>query len=387
MLALCLWSSGAPSVLYPSYAAEWNLSPVVVTSVFGAYPVALLLSLLVVGGLSDVIGRRRTMIAGILLIAVSAIAFSLADGVALLYVGRALQGVGTALALGAASASLVDNNVSSNPRLPSSLTTASTATGLTLSLLLSGALAQYAPLPLQLSFWVLAAVAIVAVGLLLATPEDRSADRPRWRPTVPAIPRGLRRAFASSTLAVSVAYGSGALVLSIGASMARELTGTTDLLVVGGVLAVSAITIGLTAIAIQRVHAHVAIIAGAVVSIVGLALMEWTAASGSLALFVVWCVVGGVGYSLAFSGGLSLVGRTAPTEHRGSMISAVYLLSYLVQAIVALAAGAFATALGLSLAIDIVAPLVAAVCVAAATVTIVDLAARRRVAQEATAAA
>ncbi|WKK71031.1 MFS transporter [Rathayibacter oskolensis] len=78
-------------MLYPSYAREWDLSPVVVTTVFGAYPVVLLLALLVVGDLSDVIGRRRTMLIGIGLISVSAIAFSLADGVALLYVGRALQ--------------------------------------------------------------------------------------------------------------------------------------------------------------------------------------------------------------------------------------------------------------------------------------------------------
>ena len=35
VLALCLWASGAPSTLYPSYAAEWDLSPVVTTSIFG----------------------------------------------------------------------------------------------------------------------------------------------------------------------------------------------------------------------------------------------------------------------------------------------------------------------------------------------------------------
>lgn len=33
VLALCLWASGAPSVLYPSYATEWHLPAVVITSV------------------------------------------------------------------------------------------------------------------------------------------------------------------------------------------------------------------------------------------------------------------------------------------------------------------------------------------------------------------
>ncbi|MCJ1689110.1 MFS transporter [Rathayibacter sp. VKM Ac-2927] len=379
VLALCLWSSGAPSVLYPSYVQEWGLSPVVITSVFGAYPVALLLALLLIGGLSDVIGRRRTMLLGIALIAVSAVVFSLADGVALLYVGRAMQGVGTALALSAASASLVDDNVSANPRLPSSLTTVSTAAGLTLSLLLSGALAQYAPLPLQLSYWVLALVGAVTLVLLALGRDDRPVAGARWRPHLPSVPVGLRRAYAGATLAVSVAYAVGALVLSLGAQMARELTGTTDLLVIGSVLALSSIVIGLTALAIQRVHAHLAIIVGAVVAIAGLALMEWTAASGSLVLFVAFMIVGGVGYSLSFSGGLALVGQAAPAEHRGSMISAVYLLSYLVQAITAVAAGAVATALGLEAAIDLVAPAVAVLALASGVVAVVDL--RRRLAE------
>ncbi|KQQ04115.1 MULTISPECIES: MFS transporter [unclassified Rathayibacter] len=377
VLALCLWSSGSPSVLYPSYAREWDLSPVVITTVFGAYPLVLLLALLVVGDLSDVIGRRRTMLLGIALISVSAVAFSFADGIALLYVGRALQGLGTALALGAASASLVDNNVSGNPRVPSSLTTVSTATGLTLSLLLSGALAQYAPLPLQLSFWVLAVVGIATLALLAVTRDDRPAGARRWRPRLPHVPSGLRRAYASATLAVTVAYAVGALVLSLGAQMVRELTGTTDLLVTGSVLALSAIVIGSTALAIQRVPAHTAIVIGAVVAIVSLGLLEWTAASGSLPLFFAFAVVSGIGYSLSFSGGLALVGRAAPAEHRGSMISAVYLLSYLGQAVTAVVAGALATALGLEASIDLVAPAVAVVCVAAGVVALVDLRSRR----------
>ncbi|WKK71030.1 MFS transporter [Rathayibacter oskolensis] len=226
--------------------------------------------------------------------------------------------------------------------MPSSLTTVSTAAGLTLSLLLSGALAQYAPL-LQLSFWVLAAVGLATLLLLAASRDDRPDGARRWRLRLPHVPSGLRMAYASATLAVTVAYAVGALVLSLGAEMVRELTGTTDLLVTGSVLALSALVIGATALAIQRVHAHVAIIAGALIAIVSLGLLEWTAASGSLPLFFAFAAVSGIGYSLSFSGGLALVGRVAPVEHRGSMISAVYLLSYLGQALTAITAGALAT--------------------------------------------
>src|ERR1700743_3593816 len=174
VLALCLWASAAASVLYPIYAAHWHLSSVVVTSVFGTYPVALLLVLLFFGGVSDYVGRRRTMLFGILLIAVSAVLFAVAPNVGWLFAARALQGIGTGFAIGAASAKLVENNISANPRFPSSLTTASTAPGLTLALRLSGVLAPLAPLPLVLSFVLLLAIAIFAFVFVFLTPDDRA---------------------------------------------------------------------------------------------------------------------------------------------------------------------------------------------------------------------
>ncbi|WP_382309720.1 MFS transporter [Herbiconiux sp. UC225_62] len=379
VLALCLWASGAPSVLYPVYAAEWHLPAVVTTSVFGTYPLALLIVLLFFGGLSDSIGRRRAMLLGIGLIAVAALAFAFAPNVGWLYLGRVLQGVGTGFALGAASAALVENNTSSNPRIASTLTTASTATGLTLVLLVSGVLAQYAPLPLFLSFavlFVLAGVAFLAVWL---TPSDTEGlGRPTWRPKPLRLPRGILLAFIAATTSVSLAYSVGAIFLSLGSQMARDFTGTTNLLVVGALLGISSIAIGVTALLLGRVPAHITIIVGGVVSLAGLGLMAGAAASGSIALFLAWCVVGGVGYSFAFTGGLGLVNRAAPAHHRGATLSMLYLFSYLLQAITAIGAGALATALGLGPAVDLLAPLVAVLALGAVTLSAVDLAVGRR---------
>ena len=380
VLALCLWASAAASVLYPSYEAEWKLSSVVVTSVFGTYPVALLLVLLFFGGVSDFAGRRRTMLFGIALIAASAVLFALAPNVGWLFAARALQGFGTGFAIGAASARLVENNISANPRFASSMTTASTATGLTLALLLSGVLAQLAPLPLVLSFVVLFALAAFAFVFVALTPDDRpAASSERWRPQRLHLASGTVRPFIVATLSVSVAYSVGALFLSLGASMARQLTHTSNLVVIGATLALSSFAIGVTALVIQRVHAHLAIVVGGVVSIGGLAIMAATASSGSLGLLLLWGAVGGIGYSLAFTGGLSLLARTTPNEHRGATLSLLYLFSYLLQAATAIGAGAIATAVGLGPAIGLVAPVVGILSLAAIVLSVVDLAARRRV--------
>jgi MFS family permease len=379
VLALGLWASGAPSVLYPIYAEKWHLPSVVITSVFGTYPLALLIVLLVFGGISDVIGRRRSMLLGVALIGVAAAVFALAPNVFWLYAGRLLQGVGTGFAIGAASAALVENNVSSNPRFASSMVTVSTATGLTLALVLSGILAQIAPLPLVLSYAVLFVLSAVAVVALALTPDDRKpASGVRWRPQRLHLPTGMVRAFIASALSVSVSYSVGAIFLSLGAEMARQLTGTTNLIVVGGILAVSSFFIGLTALFLQKIHAHLSIAIGGVISLAGLGLMAATAASGSIALFLAWCIVGGAGYSFAFTGGLGLVSRTAPVEHRGATLSLVYLFAYVLQALVAIGAGALATAIGLGQAVDVAAPVVGLLCLAAIVVSGLDFFARRR---------
>lgn len=381
VLALCLWASAAASVLYPTYEAEWHLPSVVVTSVFGTYPVALLIVLLFFGGVSDYIGRRRTMLIGIALIAGSAVLFAVAPSVGWLFAARALQGVGTGFAIGAASAKLVENNISSNPRFPSSLATASTATGLTLALVLSGLLAQFAPLPLVLSFILLFVIAAVSFTLVALSPDDRAGLRTdRWRPAPVHVARGTVRPFIVATLSVAVAYTVGAMFLSLGSSMAAQLTHTTNLAVIGATLAISSLFIGGTALLIQRMHAHLAVILGGVISILGLGVMAATAASGSLGLLITWAVVGGIGYSFAFTGGLALLNRTAAPEHRGATLSLLYLFSYLLQAIASIGTGALATALGLGLAIGIVAPIVAVLCVAAVVLALVDFGARRRTA-------
>ena len=175
-----------------------------------------------------------------------------------------------------------------------------------------------------------------------------------------------------ATISVSIAYSVGAIFLSLGSSMARDLTGTTDLLVIGILLGSSSLSIGITALFLSRVGAHAAIVVGAGLSLLGLVFMVAASATGSLAFLLAWCLIGGVGYSFAFTGGLSLVSRVAPSHHRGATLSLLYLYSYLAQALTAVGAGALATNLGLSTAVEIAAPVLATMCAAAIALVVVE---------------
>ncbi|SEE76085.1 Predicted arabinose efflux permease, MFS family [Arthrobacter alpinus] len=363
VLALVLWSSGAPSTLYPSYAEKWDLAPVVMTSVFATYPLALIVVLPLFGNLSDLYGRRLVMIGGVTLIALSTLLFAFAPNVGFLFAGRALQGIGSGLAMGAATVSLIENNPRISPRFASTTATVATAMGLTLALFVSGLMAQYAPLPLTLSYIVLLVLAIAATAVLLMTPGDRPEVRLRWRPQSPKVPHGIRMSFLIATLSVALAYSMGAIFLSLGAHMIDQFAQTDNRAVVGSLLASSSVAICLTALLAVRVPARTQVWAGAVLTVVSLALMVGASTFGSSALFLSWCLVGGSAYSLAFTGGLGLINSVSPARHRGATLSLLYLIAYVFQAATAIGAGALATSGTLGTAVVAAAATLAGLCI------------------------
>src|SRR5207248_3538921 len=108
VLGALLFASSVPSPLYVVYQREWGFSAITLTSVFAVYALALLGALLVVGSISDHVGRRPTLLAALAVEIVAMLAFAGASGVRWLLVARILQGVATGTALGAISAALLD---------------------------------------------------------------------------------------------------------------------------------------------------------------------------------------------------------------------------------------------------------------------------------------
>ncbi|GAA3551524.1 MFS transporter [Microlunatus spumicola] len=369
--ALALWTSGAPSVSYPLYAAEWHLTPTTTNAIFAVYPIVLVVVLVVLGDLSDHIGRRASIVLGLVAVLVGVVLFAVAPSVAWVFVGRAFMGLGVGLSLSPASAAMVDFSAPGQVARAGSITTAATAVGLALATLVGGALVQYAPYPLHLDYWVLAVVVAGVLALAWFLPAHVAPEDPRpWRLRGLTVPPGLRGTFATAVLAVSAAYALGSVVLAMGAQIARQLVGSTNVLVTGGLLSVSAVVIGVVAIVSRRVPARWLITSGAVASVVGLGLLTLAATAHSLPLFFGGMVLGGAGYSFNFLGGLTLVNAHAPATHRAGMLSSVLVVAYLVQGASALLLGAVATSAGLRAALDVGTPAIGLVCVAAVVLVV-----------------
>jgi MFS family permease len=232
---------------------------------------------------------------------------------------------------------------------------------LALATLIGGGLIQYAPFPTRLNFWVLffvlAAIFVAAWFLPRHAPGKTSARR---RPRVLAIPRGIRKSFAVSVIAVTSAYALGPMMLSLGAQTAHDLIGSNNVLVSSAAIALFASVWGVTGILGKRLPSRAAIMLGGAASTIGMGLLALAAARHALPLFLAATASAGVGYSLLFLGGLNLISASAPEHHRGGTLSAVYLVAYLMMGIIALLLGAAATAWGLEIAIDLGAGSIAA---------------------------
>jgi len=210
---------------------------------------------------------------------------------------------------------------------------------------------------------------IVAVGALaLFLPRVRDAQAGPWRPSLPRVPAGLRRAFVAGALAVSAAYAVGSVFLALCAQVAADLLRSSNALLNGTVIAISAIAIGGVAVLTRRVPPRVALGIGPAAILFGMGSLVLAGIAHSMPLFVVSSVFTGGGYSLMYAGGLGIITATAQVHHRAAVISAAFTVGYLVQAVVALVLGAIATDTGLLVAIELAAVIVMALAVAAALV-------------------
>ncbi len=108
-------AASAPSPLYVVYQQEWGFSATTLTVVFAVYVVGLLASLLVLGALSDHVGRRPVLAMAIALEAVALVLFITAGDITLLLLARVIQGIATGAAMTTLGATLVDLNPPHSP--------------------------------------------------------------------------------------------------------------------------------------------------------------------------------------------------------------------------------------------------------------------------------
>jgi MFS family permease len=372
--ALFVLIAGAnlPTPLYAVYRERFGFSATVLTLVFTTYAFVLVAALIVGGQLSDRIGRRRVIAAGLAVAAVALGVFAAAQSTAWLFAGRALQGLAAGTVSGAAVAALVELEPNDDGARAALVATLAQAGGTATGPLVAGALAEWAPAPRQLSYllWLglTAAIALAVLGI-----REPARTSGRWRLQRPSVPPEIRRPFARASVTAAASWAVAALFVSVVPSYAARLLDSDDLALLGAIAATMLFTSCAGQVLTLRARAapEVAQPAGLALLVAGLVALVGAFPTHSLALMLAASVLTGTGHGVAFLGAQSHANELAPPERRGEVTAAFLATIYFGVAISVIGVGFVSDASSLDTA-------VAAFSVAIAAVSLLSISAHTR---------
>jgi len=332
-----MFAASAPSPLYVVYEARWHFSAITLTSIFGVYALALLLTLLTVGGLSDFIGRKPVLLAGFALLAASMVVFARADGVGWLYLARVLQGLAAGSTLGALSAGIIDFAGPARQRFAGLVNSLVPALGLALGALGAGGLVQFAPAPTVLVFVVLGVLFAMVLVAVAAGPETGRRRDGALRSLTPRM--GVPRRLFRTRPALFATWAQVGLTLSLTTTLAAARFGLTDrfldALVVGVVCgSASVATVVMRNASPQRgtVLGCAALVTGTAITLVSL-VGPWTIA------FYVGATATGLGLGSTMGAAMRSLSALPAHSERGEFFASVYVVGYLAFSVPAIVAG------------------------------------------------
>ncbi|RPE45412.1 putative MFS family arabinose efflux permease [Streptomyces sp. Ag109_O5-1] len=333
-----LAASSAPTPLYATYQAEWGFTPITTTVVFGVYAIAVLSGLLVLGKLSDHVGRRPVLITAIAAQAAAMVMFSTAGGVGELLAARVVQGLSTGAALGAVGAAMMDINRSRGTVANAFAPGLGTATGA----LLSGLVVQYLPAPthtIYLGLLGVFAVQAVALALIDETVTKQPGALASLVPEI-RLPRPVRGAALAAAPVVFAVWALAGFYGSLGPALVRALVGSTSAVYGGLGLFVLAFVSAASVLALRKAAATTVMYTGIGALVAGVALTLVAVATSTPALFFVGTAVAGVGFGSGFQGGIrTVLPLTRPHESSG-VLSLLFVVAYLGMGVPSVVAGA-----------------------------------------------
>jgi MFS family permease len=316
--------------LYRLYRDTFGFSQLTLTLVYSAYVLGNLGALLLLGRLSDQIGRRAVNLAALALAALATLLFLVASSVAWLFAGRIASGLAIGLAASAATAWLAE--LTPDKRRATVYTTAGNFAGLALGALAAGLLAAYLPWPLRLSYAIYLGVLCVVGFAVARAPETvprpaKSAAQLALRPRL-GVPRELLGTFvapaaiAFATFAVIGYYA--ALIPSLMAQALQQRSPAAG----GAVMALLASLGAAAGVLTRSLSSRTAMLVGSALLLPGLALLPSAEGLHSFTLLLCGTLITGPATMLGYRGSLQVINEIAPAERRGEIIASYILFMY-----------------------------------------------------------
>ena len=315
--------TNVPTPLLLVYRDTLDLGPDVLTAAFGVYAAGLVPALFLAGPLSDRLGRRKVVLPLIVLAAMtSLLLITAASSVPLLFVGRFLQGAVSGGVFSVGSAWVAELSAIAGAGAAGRRTAVAMTGGFSLGPLVSGLLAQYAPLPTTLPY--LVHVVLIACGVVVARTLPETVDVRRIRPDVrgPLVLPADRRTLLTVLLPMSVCVYAFPSVVISAVPLLVETSAPPVLLT--GILAGLTLGAGALAAPLQRRVGRWTAALGVSLGSAGYSVAILGASTASPPLLLVAALLLGSGSGLVLAAGLGLTARLSQPERRGAL-SATFL--------------------------------------------------------------
>ncbi|WP_376703956.1 MFS transporter [Mesorhizobium sp. ISC25] len=346
MIAALFAGSTALTPLYIIYKQVFGFSQITLTLVYAVYVIGNLAALLMLGRVSDAIGRRPMALAGMAVAVVSAVVFLFAENVAWLDIARILSGLGIGVGAGTGTAWLAELLPTDDKSQAATIATSTNFLGLGLGALGAGLLAEYAPWPLRLTFVVY--LAMLATVTLLVWRTQETVSRPgkladvSMRPRL-SVPDDIRASFVAPAV---TGFGSMALVgfyAALAPSILAQQLQVTNHAEAGALFFELAIVTAVTIVATARFSSRAAMFAALALMIPTVALIVAAQVFASMAIMIAGTALCGVAAALGYRGGLQVVNEIAPADRRAEVVSAFFICCFCGNALPVIGIGILST--------------------------------------------
>lgn len=332
---------GSTIPLFNTYRAEDGFTNAGISMTVVAYSAATLATLLVLGRVSNHLGRRPTSIASLGLLLLGCLLLLNVHDIGILIAGRLLMGLGAGLASSSLTSYIVDAAPTRPAWLASVASSQTVMLGLAVGAIASGALVQFGPWPRDLIYLVVIGLLLVSVALIAVSPETATPTPGAWqslrpRVRVPARARHLLPVAAAVFLAT---WATGAFYQAFVPTLVEDQLHTRSPLILGLVFAAYMGPSVLGAPLGGRFTPEVAQRLGMIAFLAGIIGIITAIATGTLALFITATIVAGASQGIAISAATRGLLYGSTLADRAPIFSVVYLLSYSGATIPALIAG------------------------------------------------
>jgi predicted MFS family arabinose efflux permease len=325
--------STVPTPLYGLYQRRDGFSTALITVIFACYAVGVLISLFFAGHVSDWLGRRRMLVAGLLVESVSAVMFLTWSSLPALLVARVICGIGVGLITATATAHLGELQSVARPgggRTRSDMVaTAANLGGLSLGPLIAGVLAQFVLQPLEVPYWVFLIAMLAAVASIFVVPETVPRQQRPHRPQRISVPQDARPEYFGAAAAAFVAFGLMGLFTGLSASFVAGTMHQTSHLMAGLPAFLVFFCAAVGQIILGRHASPVLFRVGLPVLVAELAVTTAAVWVPSLPLFLIGGAVAGTAVGLIFKGAMSSAAALAAPGARGEAAAGIFLAAYI----------------------------------------------------------